>query len=442
MNVNRGNYGRKKAIPLSVTHTRQKYDSNTNQTLDSVPISHPISSIPLRKRAKSNSHFTPSVSLNKSDSNYHTNASISAFSLNIISKICWISSHSLIQSISNQITTQHHTPPAFLATLSTPSSLSPSQIQFYAAYNFMNDPKLAELFTLEAPKSTTISDLAEVHSRIACACNDSCIRIYDLDSKSCCSALGNSVFSSSESVSSVCSFNGISSSNSQRLGSTGSCGTVSIFDINQEQSLWSNTTDRNLRNTAESVGYLCSIALESDVIAAGGISGRVDVYDVRTNDSVVSSLYCGTHTRLRSVKSDESSSHFVFAGSNNGELIVWDRRYISSSTDSESMLMKVQAHSGPIWDISLVSNRPGLLLSCAEDGRVLSWDFGTASQSFNSTATTEFWSAQVSESDVHIVADTAPYAVNAIHAHPAAELVAYGTDSAEFTVQTLDSLTC
>ncbi|KAI0564842.1 WD40/YVTN repeat-like containing protein [Gracilaria domingensis] len=178
----------------------------------------------------------------------------------------------------------------------------------------------------------------------------------------------------------------------------------------------------------DEVGFRDLISVDergTEIITAGC---DVAVWDVRSGDRT--DLTHPGKSIATCVCTDPGQPQFVMGGMRNGELVIWDRR-------SDSIpLNRIGLHSGPIWDLGVVSSsRAGLLLACGEDGHVRMVDFACAGDrgGFGSMERTycdqgEFWRARVSPQDISNLARET-MAVNSVDAHRSAALFAYATDA-------------
>jgi len=101
--------------------------------------------------------------------------------------------------------------------------------------------------------------------------------------------------------------------------------------------------------------------------------------------------------------------------------VCWDRR------KEEFPVSSTAPHNGQVWDVRVVNSRPGMLLSCGEDGSVLSWDFLQAAQ--RGVGAEEYWTAEMTAAELKQLALGKTLGVNAVDVHEKGDLVAYATDS-------------
>lgn len=188
-----------------------------------------------------------------------------------------------------------------------------------------------------------------------------------------------------------------------------------------------------------------------DEVVAAGASGTASIWDFRTGGSSGKGgapaqvlRHPNVAASMLGVTVDAAQPHFVLAGTNVGEVCIWDRR-----GGDGFPLNRIALHSGYVWDVRVVSSsRPGLLLSCGEDAGVWLMDFAAAAGrgAVGGVAATwretgEFWRAEVGESDVRNVASDGGrmLGINSVDAHPYADLFAYASDSAAITFGSLYS---
>ncbi|CAN8067766.1 unnamed protein product [Agarophyton chilense] len=196
-------------------------------------------------------------------------------------------------------------------------------------------------------------------------------------------------------------------------------GSLMIIDV---------TTGQSNGLQFDEVGFRDLVSVDergTEIITAGC---DVAVWDVRSGDRT--DLVHPGKSVATCVNTDPGQPHFVMGGMRNGELVIWDRR-------SDSIpLNRIGLHSGPIWDLGVVSSsRAGLLLACGEDGNIRMADFASAGDrgGFGSIERAycdqgEFWRAQLSQLDIsNLVREM--MAVNSVDAHRDAALFAYATDS-------------
>ncbi|PXF47855.1 Nucleoporin Nup43 [Gracilariopsis chorda] len=218
-------------------------------------------------------------------------------------------------------------------------------------------------------------------------------------------------FGKPESVSSV-------ASSAIGLVAAGVHGSLMIID---------NNTGQVSSLQFDEVGFRDLISVDergTEIVTAGC---DIAVWDVRSGDRT--DLIHPGKCVATCVGIDPGQPHFVMGGMRNGELAIWDRR-------SDSLpFNRIGLHSGPIWDLGVVSSsRAGMLLSCGEDGNVNLVDFtkagdrggfGSIEQAFCDQG--EFWRAGLSLADITSVTREA-LAVNSVNSHRSAALFAYATD--------------
>lgn len=193
-------------------------------------------------------------------------------------------------------------------------------------------------------------------------------------------------------------------------------------------------TDMETQNTeiirGDAIGFRAACTSGAQVVSAGA-TGEIGVWDLRTL-SVNQKLKCTAKgARPLCVTSDAAQPHIILAGLANGELCMWDRR-----NEESFPVSRVRLHEGYIWDVHVVDSRAGLLLSCGEDSDVWLMDFNAAAMRGHGDSS-EHWRAQITQSDVRNIAAKNSHPVNAVAAHPVADLYAYACDSASVTFGTL-----
>lgn len=163
------------------------------------------------------------------------------------------------------------------------------------------------------------------------------------------------------------------------------------------------------------------------------MSGYVSVWDSRDGlDSPVQRLrYPQSGSALLCVDVDRAQTHFVFAGTDNGEVVCWDRR------KENFPVSRTAPHEGQVWDVRVMNVRPGVLLSCGEDASVLAWDF--ASAAYRGVGIDEYWTAEVTAGEIHQLAVGRTLGVNSVDVHPRGDLVAYVSDSSTITLTSFSS---
>ncbi len=222
------------------------------------------------------------------------------------------------------------------------------------------------------------------------------------------------VTSLDDPIAAVCAANG-------QLCAFSSGGVLAVTDVETQ-----NTEETR----AQSVGFRAACTSGAQVVSAGS-TGEIDVWDLREMN-VRQKLKCTAKcARPLCVASDAAQPHIVVAGLASGELCMWDRR-----NEDTLPVSRVQLHDGYMWDVNVVDSRAGLLLSAGEDSDVWLMDFGAAATRSAGDAS-EHWRAQITQSDVRNVAAQNKDPVNAVAAHPVADLYAFASDSAAVTFGTL-----
>lgn len=236
-----------------------------------------------------------------------------------------------------------------------------------------------------------------------------------------------------------------------RLCAAGGAGSLVVVDVEKAEAAVAVSR-------GDAVGFRGISAVDpdgGDLVVAAGASGVAGVWDFRERrgggwgadgERPTQELrHPERGVGVLGVAVDAAQPHFVLGGTSSGELAVWDRR----GGDGGLPLGRVALHDGAVWDVRVVrSSRPGLLLSCGEDGRVWLMDFAAAAaRSAVAGAgaawrdSGEFWRAELAAADVRNVAAPAgaTLGVNAVDAHPRADLFAYAGDSAAVTFGSLYS---
>lgn len=233
-----------------------------------------------------------------------------------------------------------------------------------------------------------------------------------------------------------------------RLCAAGGAGSLVVVDVARGESAVAVSR-------GDAVGFRGVAAVDpdgGDLVVAAGASGVAGVWDFRERPGG-GPARGGPTQELRhpergvgvlGVAVDAAQPHFVLGGTTGGEVAVWDRR-----GGGELPLGRVKLHDGAVWDVRVVrSSRPGLLLSCGEDGGVWLMDFAAAAARSGLAGagaawmeSGEFWRAELAAADVRNVAAPAgvTLGVNAVDAHPSADLFAYAGDSAAVTFGSLYS---
>lgn len=219
----------------------------------------------------------------------------------------------------------------------------------------------------------------------------------------------------------------------------GACGSLVAADIEKGRTLF--TIDH-----ADSVGFRAGGAVDPDggfEAVAAGSSGDISVWDCRVGGDLSARTavlkHNGTGVLPLCVAVDATQPNFVLGGTAAGELAIWDRR-----GGDGYPLSRIALHDGFVWDVRVVTSRPGLLLSCGEDASVWLMDFGAAAARAAIDGwreTGECWRAQLTQSDLRNVSAQIPatLGVNSVCAHPSADLYAYTSDSASVTFGSLYS---
>lgn len=208
---------------------------------------------------------------------------------------------------------------------------------------------------------------------------------------------------------------------------------------------------------ADGIGFRAVAAADpegGDVVVAAGASGVCGIWDWRVGRRDKRAAGELRHPErgvsTTSICIDSAQPQYVLGGQSNGEVVVWDRRYAGDAAVGGEKaailpLTRLALHTGCVWGLGVVRNaRPGLLLSCGEDGLVWLMDFGAAAARSAAVAWSEggdFWRAQVARGDLRNVAAGVGtmLGINSIDAHSQADLFAYTSDSASVTFGSLYS---
>mmetsp|Transcript_242 Transcript_242/g.770 ORF Transcript_242/g.770 Transcript_242/m.770 type:complete len:401 (+) Transcript_242:117-1319(+) len=249
-----------------------------------------------------------------------------------------------------------------------------------------------------------VSDQVE---RALCASSDGTVRIFNT-SDGRLDKVG--AFPEGEAASAVSSL-----SSTTAIG-TGSEGTIAVMEVDTGKA-------SSERYGSDGIGIRAAVRLSSSGFATAGMSGYVSVWDAREGlQTPVQRLrYPMSRASMLCMDVDAAQTHFLFAGTDRGEVVCWDRR------KEHFPASRTAAHASQIWDIRLMKARPGVLLSCGEDASVLAWDFTAAAH--RGVGTDEYWTAEVTEEDLKQLAVGKTLAVNSVDVHPRGDLVSYVTDS-------------
>mmetsp|Transcript_22599 Transcript_22599/g.90575 ORF Transcript_22599/g.90575 Transcript_22599/m.90575 type:complete len:402 (-) Transcript_22599:1797-3002(-) len=256
-----------------------------------------------------------------------------------------------------------------------------------------------KVFDLEV----TIGD----RNSVLCASSDGTVRLY-LNSKSAMERVG--AFPRGEAAA------GVAALSERAAAGAGSEGSIAVMDI--ETGVASAE-----RAGGDGIGIRAASRLTSDDFATAGISGFVSLWDCRQGLSAPSQRlrYPRSRAALLCIDADRAQTHYVFCGTDMGEVVCWDRR------KEEFPVSSTAPHNGQVWDVRVVNSRPGMLLSCGEDGSVLSWDFLQAAQ--RGVGAEEYWTAEMTAAELKQLALGKTLGVNAVDVHEKGDLVAYATDS-------------
>ncbi|KAA8492840.1 Nucleoporin Nup43 [Porphyridium purpureum] len=304
------------------------------------------------------------------------------------------------------------------------------------------------------PTRGKVTDLAEVRTAESClvaaASSKGIVEIFSMNSERRKEAVmvlcQGGVMKQGESVVSVT----LTEDTAGRLVALGSAGSMGVFDL-ETGALLSSAND------SSRMGFLCATSLEKSMVATGTACGRICLWDLRMNAMecapatklAFNLVHPHGDTRIRCMTADPASFTFVMAGTFRGELVTWDRRKGSepvvgggaSSTglrDARCLpVAQAIAHTGSIWDVRVVGNRPGTLLSAGEDGHALLWNYQTAAArrgSGGSLGPTDLWSGSISSSDVHILHKDQYSSCNSLDVAPNSNVLACASESGILTL--------
>ncbi|EGD74435.1 hypothetical protein PTSG_05800 [Salpingoeca rosetta] len=123
----------------------------------------------------------------------------------------------------------------------------------------------------------------------------------------------------------------------------------------------------------------CVAQTHKDVVVGTNV-GAVEIWDTHapTADSKSGSSAALTFTSepsedgslqmFHSIAVHPSERNIIVAGGHDGLLVFWDAR------QPLVPLATIQAHTGPVWDISFAPRNPHVLVTAGEDGSVLHWN--------------------------------------------------------------------